>query len=126
MIHKSVFKKIGNVNEKDFPQYHGDSDFTYRAKLAGYEIKVYPQLRIWNDKSNSGLEHYNNFRMLIRSLKDIKSNYHVGKDLLFYRLYASSPLAYKTLFLKYYFYIGGFLKWRILSLIGIQKDNQVN
>ncbi len=126
LIHKSVFKKVGQVNDKDFPQYHGDSDFTYRAKLAGYQIRVFPQLRIWNDKSNSGLEHYNSLRMLIRSLNNIKSNYHLGKDFLFYRRHASSWIAYKTLFLKYYFYIGGFLKWKILSLLGIKKNNQIN
>lgn len=124
LIHKSLFEKIGLVNAKDFPQYHGDSNFTYRAKLAGYPIKVFPQLKIWNDKSNSGLQHFNNFRLLIRSLNDIKSNYHFGKDLLFYRKHASSPIAYTALFLKYYYYIGGFLKWKFLSLLGQSKNNQ--
>jgi GT2 family glycosyltransferase len=126
LIHKSVFSKIGHVDEKIFPQYHGDSDFTFRAKLAGYRIKVFPQLQIWNDKSNSGLQHYNSLRMLIRSLYDVRSNYHLGKDFRFYRKYASSPLAFKPLLLKYSFYIGGFLKWRILSWIGIEKENLVN
>jgi len=126
LVHKSVFDKIGLVNAKDFPQYHGDSDFTYRAKLAGYQIRVYPQLRIWNDKSNSGIQHYNSFRMLIRSLNDIRSNYHLGKDYLFYRRYATSMVAYKTLFFKYSFYIGGFIKWRILGLLGIRKNNANN
>jgi len=126
LIHKSVFSKIGQVDEKIFPQYHGDSDFTFRAKLAGYRIKVFPQLKIWNDKSNSGLQHYNSLRMLLRSLYDVRSNYHLGKDFRFYRKYARSPLAFKPLFLKYSFYIGGFFKWRILSWIGIEKENQVN
>jgi hypothetical protein len=126
LIHKSVFEKIGQVNDKDFPQYHGDSDFTYRAKLAGYHISVFPQLKIWNDKSNSGIQHYNSFRMLIRSLFDIRSNYHLGKDFLFYRSYAESLVAYKTLFLKYSFYIGGFIKWRLLGFLGIQKSNDNN
>ncbi|MHC1775943.1 MAG: glycosyltransferase family 2 protein [Lentimicrobium sp.] len=124
LIHKSLFEKIGFVNAKDFPQYHGDSDFTYRAKLAGYPIKVFPQLKIWNDKSNSGLQHFNNVRLLIRSLNDIKSNYHIGKDLLFYRKYASSPIAYTNLISKYYYYIGGFIKWKFLSLLGLSKNTK--
>lgn len=124
-IHKSVFEKIGNVNQHDFPQYHGDSDFTFRAKLAGYHNRVYPLLQIWNDKSNSGLRHYNSFRLLIRSLGDIKSNYHIGKDILFYRRYISSPIAYKTLLSKYYLYIGGFIKWKVLNLIGIRKKKSI-
>ncbi|MFH1119567.1 MAG: glycosyltransferase family 2 protein [Bacteroidota bacterium] len=121
IIHRSVIDKIGMLDNKNFPQYHGDSDFTFRAKLAGYEIPVYPQLKIWNDKSNSGLLHRNNFNLLVRSLNDIKSNYHFGKDFLFYRMYATSPMAYQTLILKYCLYVGGFIKWRILNLFGFRK-----
>lgn len=124
IIHKSVFERIGYVNEKDFPQYHGDSDFTFRAKLAGLKVKVFPQLKIWNDKSNSGIQHNNNFSLLLKSLRDVKSNYNFRKDLLFYRRYATSPIAYKTLILKYCFYIFGFIKWKFLSSIGILKKNQ--
>jgi GT2 family glycosyltransferase len=122
LIHHTVYKKIGMLNDIEFPQYHGDSDFTYRALLAGFSLKVYPQLKIWNDKSNSGLEHNNNFRLLIKSLGDLKSNNHFMKDLLFYRKYATSILAYRVIIRKYYFYIGGFLKWKILNLVGIKKQ----
>ncbi|KAF0195978.1 MAG: putative glycosyltransferase [Bacteroidetes bacterium] len=122
IVHRSVVEKIGMLDDKNFPQYHGDSDFTFRARLSGYEIPVYPQLKIWNDKSNSGLMHRNNLNLLIRSLKDIKSNYHLGKDILFYRLYSTSVLAYQTLAIKYCLYVGGFIKWRVLSLFGIRKN----
>jgi len=122
IVHRSVVDKIGLLDDKNFPQYHGDSDFTFRAKLAGYDIKVYPQLKIWNDKSNSGLLHRDRLNLLFRSLNDIKSNYHIGKDFLFYRLYATSVLAYQTLVIKYCLYVGGFVKWRILSLLGVRKN----
>lgn len=121
LIHRSVFEKIGYVNATEFPQYHGDSDFTFRAKLAGYRILVSPSLKIWNDKSNSGLHHYNSFRLLLKSLTDIKSNNNVGKDVLFYRKYSTSPMAYIALIHKYIYYIGGFFKWKILSLAGFKK-----
>lgn len=122
-IHKSVFAKIGFTDNKSFPQYHGDSDFTFRATLAGYTIKVYPELKIWNDKSNSGLLHGNSFNQLIRSLTDLKSNYHIKKDIDFYRRYATSSLAYQTLAYKYCFYIGGFIKWKLLNLFGFSKKS---
>ncbi|WP_367327586.1 glycosyltransferase family 2 protein [Lentimicrobium sp.] len=126
LIHRSIFEKIGYVNATDFPQYHGDSDFTFRAKLAGYRILVSPLLKIWNDKSNSGLHHYNSFRLLIKSLTDIKSNNNIGKDVLFYHKYATSPVAYIALAHKYIYYIGGFFKWKILSLAGFKKrDSQL-
>jgi hypothetical protein len=123
ILHKSVIEKIGMLDNLNFPQYHGDSDYTLRAKKAGYQIKVFPQLEIWNDKSNSGLLHRDNFRLLMRSLTDIKSNYHIGKDFLFYRRYATSILAYQTILIKYCLYVGGFIKWRILSLFGLKKKS---
>jgi hypothetical protein len=125
IIHKSVFTKIGFVDETNFPQYHGDSDFTFRAKLAGYEIIVYPDLKLWNDKSNSGLMHQNSFSRLLKTLHDNKSNYHLGKDLHFYKKYATSNRAYQTLVHKYCYYIGGFLKWKMLSLLGIPKKESL-
>lgn len=123
ILHSSVIEKIGMLDNLNFPQYHGDSDYTLRAKQAGYQIKVFPQLEIWNDKSNSGLLHRDSFRLLIRSLTDIKSNYHIGKDFLFYRKYATSLLAYQTILIKYCLYVGGFIKWRILSLFGLKKKS---
>ncbi len=122
-VHCSVIEKIGILDNNNFPQYHGDSDYTYRAHLAGYDIKVYPQLKIWNDKSNSGLMHRNNIKLLFRTLTDIKSNYHIGKDFLFYRKYATSMLAYHTLAIKYCQYTCGFTKWKILNFLGIHKKD---
>lgn len=124
-IHKSVFEKIGFIDEKNFPQYHGDSDFTFRAKLAGYEIVVFPELKIWNDKSNSGLMHQSSFKKLVRTLHDIKSNYHIKKDVQFYKRYATSSMAYQTLAHKYCYYIGGFFKWKLLNLFGLSKKESL-
>jgi len=124
-IHRSVFEKTGMVDEVNFPQYHGDSDFTFRAKLAGYNILVYPELKIWNDKTNSAILHNNNYSQLIRTLNDIKSNYHIAKDILFYRRYSTSALAYKTLAFKYCYYVGGFIKWKLLNMLGFTKKETV-
>jgi GT2 family glycosyltransferase len=124
-IHKSVFEKIGFVDESMFPQYHGDSDFTFRAKLAGYSIKVYPELKIWNDKSNSGLLHQDSAKQLIKTLNDVKSNYHIMKDIQFYRRFATSSFAYQTLAHKYCYYIGGFIKWKFLNMLGFTKKGSV-
>lgn len=121
LIHKSVFQKIGYVDQDNFPQYHGDSDFTFKARLSGFEIKVFPQLKIWNDKSNSGLLHMNRYKYLFKSLQDIKSNYHFGKDIYFYKRYAKSIWAYKTLAYKYCYYVGGFIKWKFMNALGFSK-----
>ncbi len=125
IIHKSVFEKTGYVDNTNFPQYHGDSDFTFRAKLAKYKITVFPELKIWNDKSNSGLLHQNSTRQLIKTLHDVKSNYHILKDIRFYRRYSTSLLAYKTLAYKYCYYIGGFIKWRLYGMMGLSKKESL-
>lgn len=116
IISREVFNKTGMLNEVDFPQYHGDSDYTLRTVNAGFKIVVHPNLKIWNDKSNSGLMHEGRWDKLYESLISIRSNYNAKKEIKFYRLHAESIKAYKAIFIKYSKYIGGFLKWKILGL----------
>lgn len=115
--------KIGYWDAINFPQYHGDSDYTYRAKLAGYEILVDPRLKLWNDISNTGMEHGGSFKTLLKSLKHIKSYNNLRCDLLFYKKYARSPLAYNQLLVKYGRLIMGFFKWKILGYFRISRSS---
>jgi GT2 family glycosyltransferase len=121
ITHKSVYEKIGWLDEKNFPQYHGDSDFTLRAKKNGFRIIVDPSLKIYNDTRHSGIRHNNNFSKLVQSLFSIKSNYNIKKDFLFYKKHCISMKAYRILFTKYFRYIGGFLKWKTLRLFGYKS-----
>lgn len=122
VTHKSVYEKIGFLDEANFPQYHGDSDFTYRAKLAGFKIYTYPQLKIFNNTENSGLKHNESGKLLYQSLFSTKSNFNIKKDFLFYKKHAHSVFAYKVLLNKYFKYIGGFLKWKLLGLFGKKRS----
>lgn len=117
-----VIAQVGLWDQKNFPQYHGDSDYTYRTKLKGYSIKVFPQLKIWNDISNTGIEHRGSFQVLLKSIRHIKSYNNIRKDLIFYRKYARSPLAYCELCIKYGRLFGGFFKWKILNYVGLRKS----
>ena len=116
-----VIDKIGPLNQKDFPQYHGDTDYTYRAKLAGFDIEVRPELKIWNYTENSGTYHSESFKKLWNTMFDIKSPYNVRIELLFYKYYGTSYRVYFLLLKKYGQYIGGFFKWRLLKLLGIER-----
>lgn len=122
LIHKSVFEKIGFVDDKTFPQYHGDSDFTLRAKENNYKVMVYPSLRIYNDTSKSGLYHQESFKKLYKSLFTIRSNNNIKKDFQFYKRFSKSNRAYMVLLNKYFRYIGGFYKWKILHLFGHNRN----
>jgi len=121
IVHTGVIRRIGYWDDVNFPQYHGDSDFTYRARLAGYSVKVFPQLKIWNDITNTGLEHKGSFKVLLHSLKHIKSYNNLRIDFMFYKKYATSPFAYVELLKKYGRLMGGFFKWKILNFLGIYK-----
>lgn len=121
LIHRDIYNKIGMVDEKTFPQYHGDSDFTLRAKLNGFKIMVFPTLKIYNDTTNSGLKHNESFNRLFRSLFSIRSNYNISKDFKFYYRHTKSIKAYKIFLEKYIRYVGGFMKWKLLQLLGVKR-----
>lgn len=121
IITRKVYKDIGLLNCEDFPQYHGDSDYTFRANLAGFVIKVLPELKIYNDTENSGMPHGYSFKVFCKSFSSIKSKYNLKKNFIFYRKYATSPRAFLFLLKEYYRYIGGFIKWSILYRLGIKR-----
>ncbi|GAB4311626.1 MAG: hypothetical protein Kow00127_01650 [Bacteroidales bacterium] len=118
----AVYNEIGLLDEKRFPQYHGDADFTLRAWKAGYTIEALPDLKIYNDTRNSGLRHNDSWKGLWDSLFSIRSNFNIRKDFMFYRKHIETPVAYKVVINKYFRYIGGFIKWKILSLIGKERN----
>ena len=123
VIHKNVFEKIGYFDEKYFPQYHGDADFGLRAKKAGIKLTVYPNLKIWNDRSNTGLSNDRSFKLFVKSLYSRKSNNNIFIDIIFYKRHATSIFAYKVLIVKYFRHLGGYFKWLILALFGIKRNN---
>lgn len=122
-IHRSLFDKIGFFDEKYFPQYHGDSDFGLRARKKGITIMAFPQLKIWNDRTNTGYSNDTSFRTFIKSMFALKSNFNIYRDIMFYKRHASSILAYLYLVRKYARHIGGYIKWSILQLFGFRRQN---
>jgi GT2 family glycosyltransferase len=121
VTHRSVYEKIGLIDDENFPQYHGDLEFTYRAKTNGYKIVVHPKLKIYNDTSHSGIKHKNNLAKFYQSLFSLRSSYNISRDFKLYRMYSKSSKAYIALLNKYYYYIGGFIKWKVFGLFGKTK-----
>jgi GT2 family glycosyltransferase len=116
LVPREVIERIGYWDAQRFPQYYGDSDFTYRARINGFKILVYPRLKIVNDLTNSGIKHITHFREIIPTLTSIKSIHNIGKNFMFYRLYSKSPFAFHK-FLKIYLeFFGGFFKRKIMGL----------
>lgn len=123
LVPKAVIQKIGYWDDVNFPQYHGDSDFTYRAYLAGYELWVYPQLRIWNNRDNTGLKHEGSYKKLRLLFTDTRSNFNWRMNMLFHKKYSRGVLAYIPLLRWYATMIGGFFKWKILNFFGVSRSS---
>jgi GT2 family glycosyltransferase len=117
----SVIENVGYWNDKDFPQYFGDSDYTLRVNKAGFLTKVYPQLKIWNDNTNTGLSHRGSIKGLWNTLTGVKSPSKVSTTFKFFSIHGSSILAFRYPLTYYFRLVGGFFKWKVLSLIGIRK-----
>ncbi len=115
LVPSTVIKEIGYWNNKDYPQYHGDTEFTYRAKTLGFKNVIDPELVIWNDITNTGLSHQGNFKTLLRLLSDKRSLYNVKVNLKFYKKYAKSVFAYQFLVRRYFALFGGFFKWKVIN-----------
>ncbi len=97
-------------DDKIFPQYHGDSDFTLRCKRKGIPVKTSLDLVIYNSSETSGLGRITNLNKLWQSLVSMRSNYNVRKRLVFYRRHGLMPSFYWGLGSTYFYYIGSFFK----------------
>lgn len=49
LIPVGVFKKIGFYDDKNYPLYFGDADFSERARRAGFELWINPKSRVYGD-----------------------------------------------------------------------------
>ncbi|MBN1415983.1 MAG: glycosyltransferase family 2 protein [Bacteroidales bacterium] len=121
VIPGNIIEKIGYWDNINFPQYHGDSDFTYRAKRKGYSVIVHPALKIYNRTKSSGIDHSGSFKQLLRLMTDNRSKINFRKNLMFYRLYAKSYRAFLYLYWRYCLIFGGFFKWKVLEFLGVRK-----
>ncbi len=55
LVPVEVFRKGIWVDREAFPQYSGDTDFTLRAKKAGFPLIVYPSSVVYNKVRHSGV-----------------------------------------------------------------------
>ena len=55
LVPSSVFQKIGNFDDRVFPHYGADVDFSHRARKAGVPMVILPQVRARLLVENSGM-----------------------------------------------------------------------
>lgn len=119
--YKSAYEKVGLIDHEAFPQYHGDLDWSFSAKLKGLKVQVIPQLELYNNTENTGIKNKNSWKEMQMTMKSIKSLYNWNIDLKLYKKFTYVPFSYIALLTKYSKFIGGFLKWKLLNAVGISK-----
>jgi GT2 family glycosyltransferase len=126
MIHKKILEDVGLLDEKNFPQYHADLDYSLRAVNKGYKNIVYHDLKLLNDTATTGISHKTDksLKDFIESLTSIRSNYNIRKNIKFLRIHTTSSRAYFTLIKRYVIYTGSFIKWKVLGWFGKRRTNE--
>jgi GT2 family glycosyltransferase len=73
----SVVRKIGNIAHRKLPHYHGDGEYSYRAKKNGFGSYVVKSIRLNPDTDNTGLfnssTNKHTIKELIKSFTTFKS-----------------------------------------------------
>ena len=72
-----IVRKIGNIAHKQLPHYHGDGEYSYRAKKNGFGSYVVKSIRLNPDTDNTGLfnspSNKHTIKELIKSFTAFKS-----------------------------------------------------
>ena len=108
LIKSDVFKKIGTFDEKNFPQYYGDSDFGLRMIKKGYKILYQPESIIYNDFESTGFSFYSGkFKDLFKTFFSIKSVNNIRICFRFYLKHSTKyviPIVFKTIIRTFYWH----------------------
>ncbi|MEI7817059.1 MAG: glycosyltransferase family 2 protein [Desulfuromonadales bacterium] len=93
VIPAAAFLELGLFDNENCPQYHGDAEFTLRAKRSGYRLIVEPQSIVYHrTKISAGTRSLNsdNITSLVKDICSpfyFKANYKIYRDYCPYRPY---------------------------------------
>ncbi len=103
LIPVELINKYGYWDDINFPQYHGDFDFTIRMSKEGVKIVNNDKLIIYNKTEYSSKMGFN-IKSYLNSLNEIGSRYNIRKDIMIYRKHCISPLWIISLLKKHIIY----------------------
>jgi len=108
LIKKDLFEEVGFFDEKEFPQYYGDSDFALKVYKNGYKILYEPESIIYNDKRQSFDSHKKNIKLLLKNLTEFKSPHNFKIVKKFYKKHMPIWKLPVIIFHKYFKYFASF------------------
>jgi GT2 family glycosyltransferase len=110
LFKREIFESAGLFDEKNFPQYFGDADFSFRLRKKGFKILYEPGSVVFNDIRSTGHSYKSGtLSDLRRTLFSIKSHLNPYISAKFY--FRHAPMTAPIILLKRFARIfGGFLK----------------
>lgn len=91
LIPAAAFRELGLFDSDNCPQYHGDAEFSLRAKMSGYRLLVEPRSVVYHhSRISAGTSSLNadNISSLVRDIRSpfyFKANHMVYRDCCPYR-----------------------------------------
>ncbi len=100
-IPAAVIEKVGILDNKSFPQYHGDIDFALRAIKKGFHIICHSDIKVWNDRQQTYKTQLTSLSVYFKSLVEFRSNYNIKRDIKFYTKHVQFPYSVFMLMRKH-------------------------
>ena len=97
LIPVKTFREIGYYDDENFPQYIADEEFSYRAKLKGYNCIISTKAKVYVNTDSTGLNFINNkinYKMFYKSLTAINSINNLKYRVNFAYKHSKYPLVY--------------------------------
>ncbi|RKY03939.1 MAG: hypothetical protein DRP55_00205 [Spirochaetes bacterium] len=106
LIPKKVFNIIGYYDDKNFPQYTADAEFSMRAKKNGFRLIYEPRSLVWNAGVEDVTEQQD-IKTIIKDLFSIKSPANIRRKVKLYIKYCPKHLILNSLIRYYAAYFKG-------------------
>jgi GT2 family glycosyltransferase len=101
-----LFSELGGFDQRKFPQYRGDTDFTLRARMLGRPCIVSYACWVSNDAKQTGVHFHSRIspKAFVTGLFSIRSNYQLVSTIRFARRYCPPrfiPLHLTLFYMRY-------------------------
>ena len=97
-------------DEKRYPQYYGDSDFTLKCFERGIQVKTNLDLVLYNRTEFTGDINKTSLIKFWNSLFSIRSFHELKRNFMFYTQHGVVPFVYYGMFKKYSYYLASVLR----------------
>lgn len=117
LIPKVCFERVAGYDDRRFPHYQGDADFSMRVHRAGYSLCYEPDSVVWNDQVQTGIQVPDRPSLLDLHtlLTDRRSQYNLRETVSFVFRHSPAPALVTGLGSRYAFLFADLARRRLMS-----------